>query len=168
MKAKLVKAINEQIQAEFESAYLYLSMSAWCTENNYPGFAHWLKTQWQEETLHATKLYDFLHSRAASVHLQQIKEPARTFTSPLAVFEAVRKHEISITDRINKLYELALAEKDYPLQIVLQWFINEQVEEEANVIGIIDQLRMIGSDGPAVYLLDRQLASRPAPTSTEA
>ncbi|MDZ4746763.1 MAG: ferritin [bacterium] len=165
MKEKLVKALDVQIQAEFQSAYLYLSMASWFTENSLQGFAHWMRIQWHEETMHATKLYDFVHGRGASVTLLALDAPDRKFKNALEVFESVRKHEVAITARINELYELAVNEKDLPLQIVLQWFINEQVEEESQVIEIIEHLKMVGSDGPAIYLLDRQMASRPSMTA---
>ncbi len=161
MKEKLVDAINEQIQAEFQSAYLYLSMASWFTDSSLQGFAHWMRIQWHEETMHAMKLYDFVHGRGASVTLLQIEAPQRKFKNAVEVFELVRKHEVAITERINVLYELAVQEKDLPLQIVLQWFINEQVEEESQVIEIIEHLKMVGSDGPSIFLLDRQMASRP-------
>lgn len=161
MKDKLVDALNEQIQAEFQSAYLYLSMASWFTENSLQGFAHWMRIQWHEETMHATKLYDFAHGRGASVTLLSLDAPERRFKNAVEVFETVRKHELAITARINTLYDLAVHEKDLPLQIVLQWFINEQVEEESQVIEIIEHLKMVGSDGPSIFLLDRQMASRP-------
>jgi len=167
MKDKLALAVNDQIQAEFQSAYLYLAMSAWCAQANLPGFAHWLRLQWQEETMHATKLFDFVHSRGGAAHLKALEEPKSTYTSLVNIFESVREHEVYITSRINGLYELAVNEKDYPLQIVLQWYINEQVEEEATVIEIIERLRMVGGDGPSIYLFDRELATRSQqPTTT--
>lgn len=162
MKSSLVEAFHVQIQAEFQSAYVYLGMTAWFTENNLPGFASWMKVQWEEETTHAMKLFDFLHHRGESVVLRPLEEPSRTYSSALDVFENVRKHELAITDRINKLYALALEQIDLPSQIVLQWFINEQVEEESLVTEIVERLKLVGSDGPSVYLLDRQLASRTA------
>jgi ferritin len=165
MQSRLVQAINEQIQAEFESAYIYLAMSAWCAERNLPGMAHWMRMQWQEETMHATKLYDFLLSRGDSAQLLSIKEPRRTYASAIELFEAVRQHEQYITGRINDLYDLALEERDRPLQIVLQWYISEQVEEEAQVAEIVERLRLVGTDGPSIYLLDRELAQRAAPTA---
>jgi len=163
MNATLAEAINEQIRAEFHSAYVYLAMSAWAAENNLPGTAHWLRMQWQEETMHAAKFFDFMHSRNASVHLLAIDEPTRSYASLHDIFEQVRHHEQSITERINVLYDKAVEHRDRPLQILLQWFVNEQVEEESQVNGIIDQLKLVGSDGPSVFLLDRQLAVRPAP-----
>jgi len=163
MKPKLVQAFNVQIQAEFQSAYVYLGMAAWFMENNLPGFAQWMRVQWQEETFHAMKLYDFLHSRGEAVELRPLAAATKKYTSALHVFEQVRKHEQSITASINDLYELALKEKDLPSQIMLQWFINEQVEEEAIVAELIERLKLVGSDGPSIYLLDRQLSSRSAP-----
>lgn len=165
MKPKLIQATNVQIQAEFQSAYVYLGMAAWFMENNLPGFAQWMRAQWQEETFHAIKLYDFLHSRGAAVELRPLTAPTKKYTSALQVFEQVRKHEQWITESINDLYELALKEKDLPSQIMLQWFINEQVEEESLVDEIIERLKLVGSDGPSIYLLDRQMATRPAPVA---
>jgi len=160
MKTNLVQAFHTQIQAEFQSAYVYLSMAAWFTENNLPGFATWMRVQWEEETQHAMKLVDFLHNRGEAVVLHAIASPTATYSSPLDVFERVREHEQKITASINALYELSLQEKDLPSQIVLQWFINEQVEEEATVVDIIERLRMVGSDGPSIYLFDREMGSR--------
>jgi len=168
IKPKLASAINDQIQAEFQSAYQYLAMSAWFEENNLSGFSHWMRLQWQEETTHAMKLFTFLNHRGGSVKLQSIKVPDASWGSPLEVFEDVQKHERSITERINDLYELAVKEKDLPTQVVLQWFINEQVEEEAAVDGIIDRLKLIGSDGPSIYLLNRELGGRTADGSGSA
>lgn len=164
MKPIVITAINEQIRAEFHSAYVYLGMSAWCVENNLPGFAHWLRMQWQEETMHAMKLFDFLHSRGGSAQLLSIDAPSHSWSSPLDIFQHVREHEMAITERINVLYDLALEHRDRPLQILLQWFINEQVEEEAQVQDIVERLKLIGGDGPSVYLLDRQLSGRATPT----
>ena len=160
IKPKLADAINDQIQAEFQSAYQYLAMAAWFEENNLSGFTHWMRLQWQEETAHAMKLFTFLHDRGGVVKLQSINVPDASWGSPLEVFEDVQKHEQRITERINDLYELAVQEKDLPTQVVLQWFINEQVEEEAVVDGIIDRLKLIGSDGPSIYLLNRELGAR--------
>ena len=162
MNQQLVDAFNAQIQAEFQSAYVYLGMAAWFTENNLPGFAQWMRVQWEEETQHAMKLFDFLHNRGERVMLRPLSAPGDTYTSALDVFEHVHQHEQSITSSINALYEHALNTKDLPSQIVLQWFINEQVEEEALVIEIIERLKLVGSDGPSIYLLDRQMATRPS------
>lgn len=160
MKTNLVEAFHTQIQAEFQSAYVYLSMASWFTEHNLPGFAQWMRVQWEEETQHAMKLVDFLHNRGEAVVLHAIASPTATYGSPLEVFERVREHEQKITASINALYELSLQVKDLPSQIVLQWFINEQVEEEALVVDIIERLRMVGSDGPSIYLFDREMGTR--------
>ncbi|MFZ9870469.1 MAG: ferritin [Candidatus Kapaibacteriota bacterium] len=157
----VVEAINNQIQAEFQSAYQYLAMSAWFHENNLPGCAHWMNIQWQEETAHAMKLFGYVHDRGGAVTLQAITAPEHTYASPLDVFRAVREHEAWITSRITELYDIAVAHRDLPLQIMLQWFISEQVEEEAVVDSIIERLQMIGGDGPSIYLLDRELGGRP-------
>lgn len=160
MKSNLIEAVNDQIKNEFQSAYLYLAMSAWFTQQNLPGFAHWMHMQWEEETMHAMKLFGMLHDRGAEVKLKPLEAPEIGFASPLALFEDVLKHEQGVTRDINDLHELAVKEKDLALQITLQWYITEQVEEEAQVEEIIGKLKILGSDGPSIFLLDGQLASR--------
>ncbi len=160
MKKKVVDAVNKQIQAEFESAYLYLSMSAHFETENMAGFAHWMKIQWEEEIQHALKFYNLLIGRDEKVKLLPLHEPKSDFGSALEVFQDSLDHEKSITKKINDLYGLAVDEKDYPLQNLLQWFIDEQVEEENNVRDIIQQLKLIGDNGTGVFMLDRELASR--------
>lgn len=160
MNKKVLKALNEQIQAEFESAYSYLAMSLVCNDKSLPGTAHWLKMQWQEEMSHAMKLIDHAHSRGGSVQLKTIPIEQYKWSSLSGLFQTVLQHEQQITKRINALYELALGEKDYPLQILLQWFINEQVEEEESVNTIIDRIGMVGESGASLLLLDRQLGER--------
>lgn len=157
---KLQQAINSQIQAEFISAYLYLSMSADCEAKNLRGFAHWLKVQYQEETGHAMKLISYLHERGAKVELQTIEQPPQTFTSPVELFEQVLAHEQKVTSMINKLYETASEEKDFATQIFLQWFITEQVEEEASVTTVLERLKMIGDKGSALLYIDKELGKR--------
>ena len=160
MNKKVLKAVNEQIQKEFESAYAYLAMSLVANDNSLPGTAHWLKMQWQEETSHAMKLIEHVHSRGGSVALKSIDIEQPKWSTLSNVFQSVYKHEHEITLSINSLYELALGEKDYPLQILLQWFINEQVEEEGSVNTIIDRLKMVGESGASLMLFDRQLGER--------
>ena len=157
---KMQEAINEQIQAEFYSAYMYLSMSAYFEARNLPGFAKWLRVQFQEEQTHALKLYDYLIERDGVVQLQVIKEPPLQWEGNLEAFQAVLEHEQKVTGLINKLYEVALKEKDYASQVMLQWFINEQVEEEKNAHDIIEQLLLIDARGTAVLMLDHQLGKR--------
>lgn len=160
MTKKLVNAVNEQIKHEIESAYLYLSMSAWCESRNYPGFAKWLRTQWQEELAHALKLFDMVNDRGGRVMLQAIAQPAVDFKSPLDVFEKVQAHEQKVSALINGLYAAAVKEDDYAAQAALQWFVSEQVEEEKTAGEIVAALKMIGDSGTSLFMLDRQLGSR--------
>ncbi len=153
-------ALNDQIKHELESAYLYLSMSAYCQSLSLPGFAHWLRHQYEEENEHAMRIYDYVHERGGRVILQAIAEPKSEFGSPLEVFQQVLEHERKVTGLINKLYELAVKENDYATQVMLQWFINEQVEEESTASGIIDQLKLVGDSGPGLYKIDRHLGKR--------
>lgn len=163
MKTSLIEAVNEQIRNEFQSAYLYLAMSAWFTHKNLPGFAHWMKIQWEEETGHAMKLFQFVHDRGGIVILKLLEAPAIQYDSPTTLFEEVLRHEQQVTADINDLHDLAVKERDLPLQIILQWYITEQVEEEAHVEEILGKLKYLGADGPSLYLLDRHLAARTVP-----
>jgi len=153
-------AMNEQIKNEFYSAYLYLSMSAYFETINFPGFAHWMQIQAQEEAGHAMKLYNFINERGGRVVLQAIDQPPAEFDSPLDVFERTLEHEEKVTGMIHQLYALSIQEQDYPSQIFLQWFVTEQVEEEDSVTKIIDTLKLIGDNRHALLMLDRELGSR--------
>ena len=155
-------AINEQIKNELYSAYLYLAMAAYCEANSLPGFAHWLRLQSQEETEHAMKFFDFVNERGGRVVLHAIDQPPVEFESPVRIFEETLNHERKVTAMITHLYELALKEKDYPAQILLHWFIDEQVEEESNAAQILDTLNMVGDKGQALVMLDRELGKRGA------
>lgn len=160
LNKKLQDALNEQIKNELYSGYLYLAMSAYFEANNLPGFAHWMRVQAAEEQTHALKFFDFVVDHGGRVELQAIDQPPVEFQSPLAVFEATLAHEQKVTGLIYKLYELAIAEHDYPAQVMLQWFINEQVEEEKNATQIVETLKMIGEKGQALVMLDRELSQR--------
>jgi ferritin len=153
-------AINDQINKELYSAYLYLSMSAHCEAANLPGAARWLAVQAKEEQGHAMKFFGYVHDRGGRVTLQAIAQPPAEFTSLLDLFQQVLEHERKVTGLINRLYETAVKESDYPSQILLQWFITEQVEEEKNASQIIEQLKMVGSQGTPLYMMDRQLGAR--------
>ena len=168
MKENVQYAINDQIQAEYESAYIYLAMSAYMESLNLSGFANWLRIQWQEETLHAMKLYDFLLRRGGRVELRSIPAPPSDYGSPMDLFQKVLEHEQYITQRIHRLYSLAVQEKDYALQTLLQWYIDEQVEEEDNASQIIEKLKMLGNSGPNLYLLDSELKQRKLETQANA
>jgi ferritin len=162
IKQSVVDSMNNQIMHELYSAYFYLSMSAYCEQENLPGFAAWLKVQAQEEQEHAMKFYEYLHDRGAKVVLQAIPQPPVDFASPLAIFEQVYEHEQKVTALINKIYDVATAEKDTASQIFLQWFISEQVEEEKNASSILDMLKKIGTHVGSLYQLDHQLGKRGA------
>ena len=153
-------AINEQIKQELYSAYLYLSMGAHCESVNLPGVAHWMKVQYQEETGHAMKFFDYVFDRGGRVVLQGIEKPPAEFRSVTEVFEKTLEHERKVTGLINQLYSLAVKENDYASQEFLHWFIKEQVEEEKNATQILEQLKMIGEKGSGIIMLDRHLASR--------
>ncbi len=157
MKPKVQDAVNLQLNEEFQSAYLYLSMAAYAESQNLKGFAHWLRMQWQEEIEHGMKFYNFLLQRGGVVALRQLDQPEAEFGSPIEIFEAVLDHEKRVTSRIHELYEIAEAEKDYSLRTLLHWFIDEQVEEEDTVTGIVEKLKLIGDSGPNLFLLDQEL-----------
>jgi len=153
-------AMNDQINKELFSSYLYLSMAAYFENKNLMGFAHWMRVQEGEEREHGMKFYDFILERGVQVVLKAIDAPATTWNSNLELFREVAKHEGEVTASINTLYELALAEKDYPAQVMLQWFINEQVEEEKNAAEVVANLELIEERGTAVLMLDHNLAKR--------
>lgn len=153
-------AINNQIAGEFSSAYLYLSMSAYFESANMPGSAKWMRMQYEEEVKHALKLFDYLHEREGHAKLQPIPQPKADFKSMLDVFETALEHEREISTTINKLYALTKKENDYATEIELQWFITEQVEEEKVAKGIVEQIKMAGSNTVALMMIDRQLGMR--------
>jgi len=160
LKKKLEKALNDQINAELHSAYLYLSMAAYFHSLNLNGFANWMQAQVQEEIVHAMKIYDYVNDRSSRVLLQPIKGPETEWKSPLIAFEAAYKHEQYITGRINDLVELAVAEKDKSTESFLQWFVDEQVEEESSVDNVVQQIKLAGEKGPGLFMLDRELGQR--------
>jgi ferritin len=158
----LTRQINEQINVEFFSAYMYLAMSADCADRNLTGFAHWLRAQAEEEVDHAMRFFNFLLERGARVELQEIEGPPSSFGSPLEIMQKSLEHERFVTARINELYATALDEKDYPAQVLLQWFVTEQVEEEASIDEIVERMKLFGEEGSALLMLDTQLGARPA------
>ena len=160
LSKKLENALNEQINAEFWSAYLYLSMSADFAVKGQPGFANWMHIQFREEQDHAMKLFNYLISRGGRPELKPIAEVNTQWESPLKAFEDTLAHEMKVTALINDLYSLATEEKDYATQSMLKWFVDEQAEEEAAAQGIIDALRMIKDNGFGIYTLDKELGTR--------
>ncbi|OPZ90953.1 MAG: Ferritin [candidate division TA06 bacterium ADurb.Bin417] len=160
MEKKLAAALNEQINHELFSAYLYLSMAAWSETRNLPGFAHWLSLQAKEEVGHAMKIFGFLVDRGERVVLDAIKKPETDFESPRDVFARTLEHEKKVTALINRLYDLSGKVNDQAAAIFLQWFVTEQVEEEKNASSILETLKMLKPDSSAIFMLDHQLAKR--------
>lgn len=167
-KEKVQNAMNDQIQHEIESAYIYLSMAAYFDAENLPGFAQWMKMQYEEEMAHAFRFYDYINDRGGRVKLQPVNQPPIEFDSPLAAFQAALEHEQKITADIDRLYAMALDEKDYPSQTFLQWFIDEQVEEEQHVGEAVENIKMVGDNTHAILMLDRELGQRQPPAEAEA
>lgn len=153
-------ALNDQIKHELYSAYVYLSVSAYCQTISLPGFAHWFLMQSGEEREHAMKIYDFILDRGGKVKLQAIDAPPSEFGSTLDIAKKALEHEQKVTKMIDNLYELAVKEGDYPAQMMLQWFINEQVEEEKNAQLLIDQITMVGDNRAALLMMDMELGKR--------
>jgi ferritin len=155
-------AFNEQINEELASAYIYLAMAAWFASEGYDGMASWMRTQYQEETMHAMKFFDHIVERGGKVELAAVKAPKGNWASPLEAFKAAYKHEQYITGRINELMKLARGESDYAAEGLLGWFVTEQVEEEANTGKAVDMLEKVQDSPNGVFMIDRLLAGRPA------
>ncbi len=168
MDAKVEKALNEQIHAEFFSFYLYLSVSAYFTAQHLDGFAHWMTIQAQEEFGHAMKLFDYLNERGGTVELLALDAPQREWASPSAAVETVLNHEKHISRRINDLVNLANAENDHATTVVLHWYVNEQVEEEATADTLYHQVKMLEDSPHGLLMLDRELAGRTLAPPAEA
>jgi ferritin len=157
---KIQQAFNDQINAETHSAYLYWSMVAYFESINLKGFASWMRCQIQEEMVHATKFFDFINERGGRVALTAIESPATEWDSPLAAFEAAYAHEQYITGRIDDLVKLAREENDNAAGIFLQWFVTEQVEEEASADEVVQQLKLMAGAPGGLFMLDRELGQR--------
>ena len=157
---KMLEALNEQIKNELESAYIYLSMVAYFHSQNLDGMAHWMRCQVHEETIHAMKFLDHILDRGAAVGLLDLKQLKKKWKSPLEAWQDAYAHEQFITGKIDDLVKLATAEKDNAALVFLQWFVTEQVEEEANASKIVRMMEMAGEGGPAILMLDAQLGKR--------
>ncbi len=165
LKPKMEEALNKQINEEMYSSYLYLSMSAYFESVSLTGFASWMKIQSAEEYAHAMKIYTYIIQKGGRAKLSAIAEPKQSWDTPLNVFEDTLKHEQHITACIDELVNLALELKDHATNNFLQWFVTEQVEEEANATKIIDDLKMIGNNNHGIFLLDRELGQRATPAA---
>jgi ferritin len=160
LNKKVEEAMNKQINAELWSAYLYLSMSAYFESQNLSGFANWMKVQWQEEISHAMKFFDYINERGGRVNLMPIAEVKTEWKDAVEIFEETLAHEQKVTSMINSLVDLVIIEKDHATNSMLQWYVKEQVEEEANADNILQQLKMVHDNQQGLLMLDRELQSR--------
>ena len=169
LSKKMESALNEQINKEMYSAYLYMSMSAHCTNIGLDGFANWFMVQYQEEMEHAMKIYNYVNDQGGGVILKAIEQPPYDFRGPMDMFQKTLKHEQFVTKSINDLVDLAISEKDHATQIFLQWFVTEQIEEEGNDNEIIAKLKLAGEKGNGLFMIDKELGTRVyTPPATEA
>jgi ferritin len=159
-------AMNAQLNREFYSSYLYLSMTAYFDNASLPGHSHWMRLQAAEEYAHALKFFDFINDRGGRVQLAAIAEPQSSFGSSLEAFSQALEHEREISDHIGRLYEQATAQKDHATMTFLQWFVNEQVEEEKTLDQLVATLGLIGDEKAALWMFDRELATRTAAPPT--
>ncbi len=166
LKPTVAQALNDHINAELYSAYLYYAMAAYFENVNLPGFAHWMRCQAMEEMLHAHKLVKYVSDRGAQVEFKPVEAPPSRWEGPLAVMEATYAHEQTISARIHGLLETAMTEGDYATAGMLQWFVTEQVEEEATVETLLQQLRMAAESKSALFMFDREMGARQAPDPT--
>ena len=160
IKKRVEEELNKQLNAELYSAYLYLSMSAYCADNNLAGFSHWMRLQFEEEQAHAMRFFQFILDRGGKVELKAINEPKHDWEDIIDVFDNVLRHEQHITSMINDLVNVAMEERDHASVNFLQWYVSEQVEEEATVSDLLDQLRLIEGKGPGLFMLDREAKTR--------
>ena len=160
LNEKLVNAINDQIQYEIYSALIYKAMQAYFESEDLPGMANWMNIQFQEEMAHAEKMFNFVCETGNRVMFKAMESPRNDYSSPLEVFETSLEHEQSVTARINSLMDLAQQEKNHAAQIFLQWFVTEQVEEEASVNHIIAKLKRVKEDGRGLMMIDQELGQR--------
>lgn len=168
LKEKVLNALNKQINAEMHSAYLYLSMSAYLQDKGLAGFANWMKVQYKEELSHALKIFDYVNERNGRVVLEPIAGVPIEFDGIIDVFEKTLEHEQKVTQMIDELMDVSVADSDHATQSFLQWFVDEQVEEEANVNELLDNLRLIDGQGNGVFMLNRELQSRTFVDATQA
>ena len=160
IKEKMLNALNEQINAEQYSSLLYLSMSAYFSNLGLPGFANWMYIQFQEEMTHANKFFKYVIERGGKVELKSIAQMPVEFNGVIDVFEKTQAHEQHVTALINNLVDIAIEERDHACQSFLKWFVDEQVEEEANVQEILDTLKLINGQGNGIFMLDREMRQR--------
>ena len=156
----MLEALNDQIRNELYSGYLYLAMSAYFSDMNLNGFAHWMRMQAKEEDSHAMKFYHYIIDQRARADVRDLEQPPRDFDSAIDIFEKALEHEKFITGKINDLVKLAREENDNATETFLQWYVEEQVEEEASVDEVLQQLKIVGDDGTGLFILDKEMAAR--------
>ena len=160
LKDSVQQALNDQVKNEFYSAHVYLSMCAWFEDQGLPGFASWMRLQYQEEHGHGIKIFDFINDRDGKVIIDGVEAPPTTWSSPLDAFQAAHENAKAVSKSIDDLYNLADTENDHATKVMLQWFITEQVEEEASTKQAVDRLKLAGDDSSALLVLDEQLGAR--------
>jgi ferritin len=160
MSKKMADAINEQINAEFYSAFLYLSMATKLEDMTLPGFAKWMRVQYEEEVFHGMKLLDHMVERGQRVHLRDIAAPPVEWEDPLEIFSEAYEHEVKVTEMINNLVRTAMDDNDFATNQFLLWYVEEQVEEEDNTSTIRDKIKLVNEMPGGLYMLDKELATR--------
>jgi ferritin len=160
MKPTILNALNGQLSMELAASHTYLAMAAYAESQNLAGCAQWMLMQSDEERMHALKIFNFIHDRDGQAVLEALPQPHNDFSSITGMFEQALEHERRVTASINRIYELAVQEGDYPTQVLFQWFINEQVEEEKNLNDILGRLKLVGNEGIGLFMIDRELAGR--------
>ncbi|MBN1820422.1 MAG: ferritin [Prolixibacteraceae bacterium] len=168
LKPKVLEAINNQINAEYYSAFLYLSMSAYFYNKGLPGFANWMYIQYQEELTHGNKFFAYIHERGCKAEIKAIEQVETGFENILEVWEKVLAHEQKVTALINNIMDIAIKESDHATISFLKWFVDEQVEEEANVTEVLDTLKLINGQGNGLFMLDREMRQRTFVDQTQA
>lgn len=163
LSKKLLDGLNKQINEEYYSSYLYQAMVGYFEDLNLDGCAHWMKMQAEEEHQHALKIFDYVVERGGRIELFEVAKPPMQWDSPRAAFEAAYEHEKFMTENISKLADLAIEEKDHATNNLMQWYVSEQVEEEASVDDILKKLDLMGDQGTGLFLMDRELLKRAAP-----
>ena len=161
------KALNQHLNHELASSYIYLSMAACLNEMNFPGASHWMHVQAQEELGHAMRFYDFINDRDCKVTLLALEAPPSSWKSLLATFEAALEHEKLMSQRINELVDLSLQEKDHASNSMLQWLVTEQIEEEATFAELVHKLRLVGDNGSGLFMIDQELGKRSSTTAAQ-
>ncbi len=160
LSKEMTDAINDQIKAEFDSAYIYMAMSSYFQDAGFDGMAHWMNKQYKEEIEHAEKFVKYLYERGARFIVPEIAKPKESYESPLDVFKTAYKHEQYVTSRIYKLVDMAMAEKDYATLSMLKWYVDEQVEEESSAEAIVNKLEAVGDHKHHLFIIDKELGER--------